>query len=233
LRASVSAIQHQGGKTGQSQQAGGGATGNTHGAGSERTRLMLRGNSTTSAIVSRRGGEGKGGASGSPEFEQQIEGPAAACVNASGAQVVEQVAVVEAGILEHVGQDGEVVEGPTVVDGAGDAQSPRGVVAEPAEIEGDWTERVAEDGTRQVALANPLGLHRLFPGELPASPGRGGRGPGVANRVEDVRGKGQPGGGGNRRLAIHPLVPGMFVVRPHPFRLLAQRERAAERSAAH
>src|SRR5262249_367180 len=127
----------------------------------------LGGNSISSAIVSRRRGEGKGVPSGSPEFEQQVEGPAAARVNASGAQVVEQVAVVEAGFLEHVGQDGEVVEGPVVVDGAGDAQGPRGVVAQPAEVEGDRAERVAKDVAGEVALHDALGLHGLFPRRLP------------------------------------------------------------------
>ena len=63
------------------------------------------------------------------------------------AAVIQDVGVVAAGVFEGVGEDGQAVEGPFVIDGGGKGNDGG---SEPDGIDGYGAERVAEDAAQAV-----------------------------------------------------------------------------------
>src|SRR5262249_19486325 len=95
--------------------------------------------------------------------EDQVHDPAAADVLAALAAVGEDVGVGAAGVLEGVGQDRQVMEGPLVVDAAGDGRDGAVVPRQPGGVDSDGTEReraeqIMEDRDAPAAKALILNL---------------------------------------------------------------------------
>src|SRR5262249_43800714 len=78
--------------------------------------------------------------------QHQVHRPAPSDMLAGLAAVVQDVGVIAGGVFEGVGEDGKTVEGAVIVDGLGQCGDVR---RSPGRIDGDGTEGVAEELTKQ------------------------------------------------------------------------------------
>jgi hypothetical protein len=72
--------------------------------------------------------------------------------------VTEDVGVGAAGLYQGVGEDGQAVEGPLVVDGLGQPGNRAVIPGQPGWFNGHRAKRVAEEVSQNFTLQDPLGL---------------------------------------------------------------------------